>query len=289
MVTPFDEESGAVDLDGVESTAEFLVAGGMRTIVPLGNTGEFYGLTAAERRAVVEATVRTVAGRAAIVVGVGLSPDDAGTAARHAADAGADAVMVHQPANPYTTGAGLRAYYEKVARASSLPLVPYLKTAAIGVDDLVAISDLPSVVGIKHAVNDLPLFASAVERTRDSSVVWVCGTAETWAPFFFAAGAEGFTSGLVNVTTGLSLGLLEALRQGDRGGVLALWAQIRPFEELRALHGDGFNVSVVKEALRQCGRPAGGVRPPASPVGPEESRTIAALLEAWRLSPLATA
>lgn len=289
MVTAFDEETGAVDLDGVEATAEFLVAGGMRTIVPIGNTGEFYGLTVDERRSVVEATVRTVAGRAVVVVGVGLSPDEAGAAARHAADAGADAVMVHQPASPYATGAGLCAYYQTVARASGLPLIPYVKTPALRLDDLVAISELPGVVGIKHAVNDLPLFASAVERTRDSPVVWVCGTAETWAPFFFAAGAQGFTSGLVNVTTGLSLDLLVALRQGDPERAMAVWAQIRPFEELRALHGDGFNVSVVKEALRQLGRPAGGVRPPASPVGPEESRAIAALLEAWELSPLAAA
>lgn len=288
MVTPFDA-TGAVDLDGVEATADFLVAGGMGTIVPLGNTGEFYGLSAAEGRAVVEATVRAVAGRAAVVVGVGLSPDAAGEAARHAAKAGADAVMVHQPANPYTTGAGLRAYYETVAGESGLPLVPYVKTPALGLTDLVAIAELPGVVGIKYAVNDLPLFASAVERTRGSSVVWVCGTAETWAPFFFAAGAEGFTSGLVNVTTGPSRDLLEALREGDRERAIMLWARIRPFEELRALHGDGLNVSVVKEALRQLGRPAGSVRPPASPVGPEESRAIAALLEAWELSPLAAA
>jgi 4-hydroxy-tetrahydrodipicolinate synthase len=289
MITPFDDDTGAVDLAGVQATAEFLVAGGMKSIVPLGNTGEFYGLTAGEARAVVEATVAAVAGRAAVVVGVGLSPVEAGIAAEHAGDVGADAVMVHQPANPYTTGEGLRAYYDAVSRRSGLPLVPYVKTPSLRLDDLVEVATLPEVAGIKYAVNDLPLFASAVERTRGSAVVWVCGTAETWAPFFFAAGAEGFTSGLVNVTTGPSLALLEALRQGDREGAFAIWARIRPFEELRALHGDGFNVSVVKEAVRQLGRPAGGVRPPASAVGPEESRTISGLLEAWQLAPLTIA
>lgn len=285
MVTPFDDATGAVDLDGVAATAEFLVAGGMTTIVPLGNTGEFYGLSADERRSVVETTVQTVAGRAAVVVGVGLSPLEAATAARHAAETGADAVMVHQPANPYTTGVGLCAYYDAVAQAAALPLVPYVKIAALGLADLVAITELPGVVGIKHAANDLPLFAAAVARTRGSGVVWVCGTAETWAPFFFAVGAEGFTSGLVNVSTGPSLELLDALTAGDRERALASWARIRPFEELRALRGEGFNVSVVKEALRQLGRPAGGVRPPASAVGPDESRQIAALLEAWEVVP----
>ncbi len=289
MITPFDE-SGAVDLGGVEATADFLVRGGMRTIVPLGNTGEFYGLTTAEARAVVEATVGAVDARAAVVVGVGHSPVEAGVAAEHAADVGADAAMVHQPANPYVTDDGLRAYYATVSERSGLPLVPYVKTPALRLDELVAVAALPGVAGIKYAVNDLPLFASAVARTRDSSsTVWVCGTAETWAPFFFAAGAEGFTSGLVNVTTGPSLALLDALRDGDRERALELWAGIRPFEELRALHGDGFNVSVVKEALRQLGRPAGGVRPPASAVGAGERRAIASLLAAWELSPLEAA
>jgi 4-hydroxy-tetrahydrodipicolinate synthase len=288
MVTPFDEQ-GEVDLAGVEATADFLVRGGMRTIVPLGNTGEFYGLTTAESRAVVEATISAVAGRAAVVVGVGLSPIEAGTAAEHAAASGADAVMVHQPANPYVTGEGLCAYYASVAERSGLPLVPYVKTPGLKLDDLIRIASLPAVVGVKHAVNDLPVFGSVVARTYGSGTVWICGTAETWAPFFFAVGAEGFTSGLVNVTTGPSLALLEAMRAGDRERVASLWQSIRPFEELRARRGDGFNVSVVKEALRQLGRPAGGIRPPASPVGADESAAIAELLGAWELSPLAVA
>jgi 4-hydroxy-tetrahydrodipicolinate synthase len=197
--------------------------------------------------------------------------------------------MVHQPANPYVTGEGLCAYYESVAQRAGLPLVPYVKSAGLRLDDLIRIASLPSVVGIKQAVNDLPLFGSAVARTHDSSTVWICGTAETWAPFFFAVGAEGFTSGLVNVTTSPSLALLEALRAGDRERAAAVWHSIRPFEELRARRGDGFNVSVVKEALRQLGRPAGGIRPPASPVGADESQAIAELLAAWEIPPLVVA
>jgi 4-hydroxy-tetrahydrodipicolinate synthase len=115
-------------------------------------------------------------------------------------------------------------------------------------------------------------------------VTWVCGTAERWAPYFFAVGAEGFTSGLVNVTAGPSRALLEALRSGDRTAARRAWASILPFEELRARRRDGFNVSVVKEALRQLGRPAGPVRPPASEVGPDERREIAAVLHTFGLA-----
>jgi 4-hydroxy-tetrahydrodipicolinate synthase len=137
------------------------------------------------------------------------------------------------------------------------------------------------VVAVKYAVNDLPGFAEAVAAASGrAEVVWVCGTAERWAPFFFAAGAEGFTSGLVNVTGDLSRALLVALRAGDRWAAQAAWSAILPFEQLRARKSEGYNVSVVKEAIRQLGRPAGPVRPPASEVGPAEQGEITAFLRA---------
>src|SRR5581483_5080936 len=121
-----------------------------------------------------------------------------------------------------------------------LPVVPYLKARAPSVEDVVRIVAEPWVVAVKYAVNELPAFAATVAAAEGrAEVVWVCGTAERWAPFFFAAGAEGFTSGLVNVTAAPSRALLEALRAGDRAAALAAWSAILPFEELRARKADG--------------------------------------------------
>lgn len=287
-ITPFDER-GALDVDGVEETVDFLVAEGVETVVACGNTGEFYGLSEAEARAVVDASVRASGGRAPLVVGVGGSAEAARAAAADAADAGADAVMVHHPAHPYVTGDGLHAYYRVVAEAG-LPVIPYLKTPAVTVDELVRIVAEPWVPAVKYAVNDLPVFAAAVAAASGrAEVVWICGTAERFAPFFFAAGADGFTSGLVNVSAAQSRALLDALRAADREGARAAWASIAPFEELRARRHDGLNVSVVKEAVRLLGRPAGPVRPPASGVSPGERAEIERFLRAAGLLETAVA
>ena len=48
-VTPFREYRG-VDYDLLERNIEFLIASGLGVIVPCGNTGEFYALSAEERR-----------------------------------------------------------------------------------------------------------------------------------------------------------------------------------------------------------------------------------------------
>ena len=143
---------------------------------------------------------------------------------------------------------------------------------------------IPGVVAVKWGVNDLPAFAAAVAATADAPVEWICGTAEMWAPFAWAVGATGFTSGLVNVTAGRSRALLAALDAGDRAETLRLWSDIRPFEALRARRGDGWNVAVVKAAMRQLGLPSGRVRAPSSDVGPSEEREIADILAAWGLA-----
>jgi 4-hydroxy-tetrahydrodipicolinate synthase len=163
-----------------------------------------------------------------------------------------------------------------------LPIVPYLKTA-LAADDAVRLAEIPGVVAVKWGVNDLPSFAGATAAASATGVEWICGTAELWAPFFWAVGATGFTSGLVNVTAGPSRALLAALDAGDRAETQRLWARIRPFEALRARRGDGWNVAVVKAAMRQLGLPAGPVRPPSSDIGPGEEREIAEVLAAWDL------
>jgi len=158
------------------------------------------------------------------------------------------------------------------------------KSPGLTPDEVVRVAAEPAVVALKYAVNDLQAFGRAVaSAVGRAELTWVCGTAERWAPFFFAVGAEGFTSGLVNVTAAPSRALLDAMRAGDRAAVRAVWLAILPFEELRARGGDGNNVAVVKEALRRLGRPAGPVRPPSSEVGAGERDEIEAVLRSFGL------
>jgi 4-hydroxy-tetrahydrodipicolinate synthase len=257
-------------------------------LVACGNTGEYYALTAAERGRVAALTVEA-AGESSgaadgrlVVIGVGGGPADARAEAEHAASIGADAVMIHHPSNPHITPDGLVAYCRAIAEASPLPVIPYVRSAVLDADGVRRLADIDGVVAVKYAVNDLPAFAAAVDATRDRpELKWICGTAERWAPFFWAAGAVGFTSGLVNVTAAPALALLAALERGDRGEAMRIWAMVEPFERLRARSADGYNVAVVKAAMRQVGRPAGPVRAPASEVTAADEDAIAAILLAW--------
>lgn len=275
--TPFDGE--AIDLDGVARNARFLADAGVRVIVCGGNTGEFYSLSVEELGAVVEATVSAVPADVLVVSGSGYRPGLAVRFAREGLAAGAGAVMLHYPIHPFLGEEGLARYYVEVGRAVEAPLVLYVRGPHLSERVLEAVVSGAEVVCVKYAVADVLAFGRLVAAVPE--LAWVCGLAETWAPFFWQAGARGFTSGLVNVAPGISLALRDALRAGDAAEALRHWHRALPFERLRACHQDANNVAVVKAALDRVGLAGGLPRPPLSPLSDEDGAELDRILAEW--------
>ncbi|MGW0817432.1 dihydrodipicolinate synthase family protein [Streptomyces viridiviolaceus] len=277
-VTPFDAE-GRVDQLAYRTVVRRMLHEGVRTVTPGGNTGEFYSLDESERRLVVElAVAESVAfgPPAHVVAGVGHDVATAVRGARHARAAGAQLVMVHQPVHPYVSDDGWVEYHRSVADAvPELGVVPYVRDPLLDARLIGRLGELcPNVVGVKYAVPDAARFAAVARDAGLERFVWVAGLAELYAPAYWAMGATGFTSGLVNVAPRLSLELLTALRDGDARTAMALWERIRPFEELRAHHRSADNVTVVKEALALLGHCRRDVRPPSHPLGEVRRRQV---------------
>jgi 4-hydroxy-tetrahydrodipicolinate synthase len=278
--TPFLDD-GALDLAGFEHVLKRAVEGGLRAVTIAGNTGEFGALSAAEIGQLIDVATATLAGRAALLVGVGGDLSTAQAVAAQAASAGAFGVMVHEPAGPFRTPAGWRRYHVQVADAvPGLAVVPYVRDATVGADDVRALVDAaPGVVAVKYAVADPVRFADLV--TSVPNLLWICGLAESWAPFFAPAGTSAFTSGLAVIEPRLSLALHEHLRRGEAGDALELWRLVRPFEALRARNGGAANVPAVKEALALRSAIGRTVRPPISELGPEERAEVGRILASW--------
>ncbi|MET8770577.1 dihydrodipicolinate synthase family protein [Streptomyces sp. NPDC004658] len=281
-VTPFAED-GSVDRGAHRALLRRLLDGGIRTLTPGGNTGEFYALTPEERRLVTELTVEEAGDRATLLVGVGHDLPTAIASARHARALGAQMVMVHQPVHPYVSAAGWVDYHRAIAEAvPELGVVPYLRNAQLPGARLAELADhCPNVIGVKYAVPDAARFAAFARDAGLDRFVWVAGLAEPYAPSYFSAGATGFTSGLVNVAPAVSLNMIEALRSGDYPAAMKVWEQIRRFEELRAAHGNADNVTVVKEALAALGLCRRDVRPPSRPLPEDERAEVAAIAAGW--------
>ena len=261
--TPFAPD-GRIDDEGYRRAIRRLVDGGITTVTPNGNTGEFYALSPKEASVVTRLAIDAVEPGTTVIVGVGHDLVSACDAARGAQAAGASMVMVHQPVHPYVSVEGWIEYHRVVAAAvPETGLVLYVRNAAIPGAAFGRLGELcPNVIGVKYAVADTDHFRQVAADAGGERFTWVAGLAELSAPGYFAAGATGFTSGLANVNPDLSLRLWRALAAGDGEVAAQICERVRPFEELRAVDGSGLQRlggergAIPARSVRQGGPPA---------------------------------
>jgi 4-hydroxy-tetrahydrodipicolinate synthase len=263
-----------------------LIDGGITAITPNGNTGEFYALSQAEARQVIETAARASAGQAELLAGVGHDIVTAIEAARHARDHGARMIMIHQPVHPYVSREGWIDYNAAIAGAvPDLGVVLYIRNERITGVNIAELADrTPNVIGVKYGIRDASAFAAVARDAGIDRFTWLAGAAELTAPAYWVSGARGFTSGLANVDPSLPLAMLDALRGNDFGEAMKIWEKARRFEELRLADASADNVSVVKEALAQLGLCRADVRPPSRLLPPAARDEIGAMLTRWGLA-----
>jgi 4-hydroxy-tetrahydrodipicolinate synthase len=286
-VTPFDAADRIAPAP-LKALIQRLAAAGIDNIVAAGNTGEFYALELQEVLSVYAQVAQANAGRSALTAGVGRSLKEAIVLARAAEKEGADALMIHQPPDPFASPQGMVEYNHAVAGATKLPVILYVRRDLFSDEEFAALLDHPNIVGMKYAFPDAPKLAERIRACRPLGKIAVCGLAEPWAAPFQAVGAQGFTSGLVNVLPELSIEVRDALARADYDAARRACERIAPFEAMRAMQGNGWNVTVVKQAMRAMGHAVGRARPPASPELPAPyARRVEALLAEWGCLPQA--
>ena len=260
-VTPYAVD-GSVDATKLKALIEKLAAAGVHNLMAAGNTGEFFTLSLEEVRLVHRTTIRAAAGNALVSAAVGRSLTEAKALARDAIAEGVDAIMGHHPMDPFAGPAYQAKYFLELADSCSVPVIAYVRSDTFSVADFRTLALHPNIAGIKFASGNLMLLADVIRSTKDAPAIWVCGLAEGWAPAFYAMGARGFTSGLVNVFPERSHAIHRALEAGDYAQARGLIDGIAGFEAMRTKYLNGANVTVVKEALGMLGNDVGPVRLP---------------------------
>lgn len=281
-VTPYDA-NGDVDLVAVADNARFLATSGISAIVAPSGTGEFFALTPEESMAIVEATV-AVAGDKPVIAPAGFGPRIGAQLARHAQEAGAAGIMMVAPYYGKPDPKALIAYYAEIAGATSLPVIPYARDAALFtpamVEDLV--NTIPTCAAFKDGRGDVRLFQQIRERVigrlGPDRLVWLGGTGDDLVGPYFAAGAEGFTSSLACFWPEASVQLFELASNGNFAGLAEYHAHVvGPIYEFRQRR-PGWEVSVMKAAMELLGFRAGPVRPPLANLTPADVEALKALL-----------
>jgi 4-hydroxy-tetrahydrodipicolinate synthase len=217
LVTPFGAD-GCVDVAALERIVRWQVGEGIHGLVPCGTTGEGATLTDDEHRCVIETVVRTAEGRVPVVAGCG-SNDTRRTleAARRAAEAGADALLVVTPYYNKPNRSGMLAHYHAVVEATGLPVVVYNVPGRTGQDLgaglILELARIPGIVGVKEASGKLEQVA-AILKGRPEGFALLSGDDPLALPSV-ALGADGVISVVSNEAPGEMAKLIDAALGGD--------------------------------------------------------------------------
>lgn len=157
MVTPFDE-SGALDLDGAQELAKYLVANGNDGVVVAGTTGESPTISKEEQRELFVA-VREAIPDHSLVAGAG--SNDTRTSVVNtemATEAGANGILSVAPYYNRPSQEGLYRHFAASAAATDLPVmvydVPGRTGRKIATSTIVKLAEIDNITCLKDAAGD---------------------------------------------------------------------------------------------------------------------------------------
>jgi len=252
LVTPF--RNGEVDYDTYAALVAYHIKEGSHGVLVNGTTAEPSTLTLEERNRLVDIAVQTAGKRVPVVAAKGSqSLRESRLLTEHAARAGADALLIVTPYYICPPQRGLVAYYLELAAISDLPWlvyhIPGQAAVSVTIDTLKELrAKSPTLVGIKHAAEDLGFVSEALGALGHDFRVFA--GPDTLSLPMLAVGACGLINAGGNLQPRVVADLCEAIWDGDLTEAQALHHGL--FEINRALSFET-NPIPLKYMMRRLG------------------------------------
>lgn len=276
LLTPFDA-SGAVNYNALRELVQWNLGKGVNGFYVCGSTSEAFLLTGDERKKIVETVCAEAAGKAAVIAHVGcIGQDMAVDLARHAKEAGADAVSSVPPFYYGFSFEEIKSYYFALAEVG-LPVVLYNFVPAGGARLTAAqfmefLSD-PRFLGVKHTSSDFFLL-ERLKAFRPDAVIFN-GYDEMFLSGL-AAGADGGIGSTYNFMAEKYIAIEKAFRNGD---LAAAQAEQKKANAIIAALLDCGVMPGCKALCRHLGLDLGECRKPFRTLTEDQTRRLVAVYE----------
>lgn len=216
LLTPYDSV-GEVSEDLLRSLAEAHISAGATGLYLCGGGGEGLLLTPSERKRVAEAVIAQARGRLPVIVHVGsLTTDQSVELARHAQDAGADAIASIPPFYYPVSTEGIHQHYARIAENCSLPMFLYNIPSSVGItvtpEMMAGFIRIPTVIGMKFSSYNLFQLRQMLDLDNGRLNV-LSGNDEVFLAAL-AMGAHGSIGLTHNFMPKLYLDIFETFRSG---------------------------------------------------------------------------
>ena len=236
IATPYNPDL-SIDWDGLKKNVEFQIAQGITGIVPVGTTGESPTLDWDEHNDVIDKVLAQCKGRCGVLAGTGSnSTSEAIESARHAVNAGAEAVLMVDCYYNGPSSQELRdEYYAAVAEEfPNTTVVPYVipgrSGTALAVEDIaILFARYKNISAVKEATGDLERMARTRSLTGgDFSII--SGDDDITLKMMTdpRIRANGVISVASNVTPGPLAKMVGLVVSGDVGGAAKVHEAIAP-------------------------------------------------------------
>jgi 4-hydroxy-tetrahydrodipicolinate synthase len=275
-VTPFDAD-GAVNLTKFRELAAYLVENGSDGLVVTGTTGESPTLADDERFELYAAAVETVGDRATVVAGTGTYDT------RHsvhltekAHELGVDGFLVVTPYYNKPPPRGIVEHVKAIAAVTDKPIVYYNIPARVvnlvSVETLAELAEIPNVVAVKQAWDDLEDARRIVEET---GLDLYAGDDALVLPFVELGGMGGVCVH-THIVGPQVKEQINAFRAGDVDRAREIEEQLGPAYEVLGVTVGPIGI---KAALNLLGHDVGGLRLPLVEATEDERERIRGCLE----------
>jgi 4-hydroxy-tetrahydrodipicolinate synthase len=258
MVTPFDD-NGRLDLDAAVALARWLVGHGNEGLVVAGTTGESPTLTDAEKLELFRAVAEAVT----VPVIAGTGSNDTGHTVeltRQAAATGVAGVLVVTPYYNRPSQAGLEGHFRAAAAATGLPVM---------------LGDVPNIVAVKDAANDLAASARLIAEAPPGFELY-SGNDDVTLPLL-SVGAVGLVGVATHWAGELCSEMVASFFKGDVDMARQINARLLPSFAFES-SDSAPNPLPTKAVMRLLGLQVGGCRPPMDVEPPDLERRARDLL-----------
>ena len=265
LVTPF-MPNGAIDFAAVAKIVDKLVNGGVDYILVLGTTGETPTLSSDERKALIRFVRDRVAGRVALMVGIGGNCTHDVVATLRTWDLrGYDAVLSVNPYYNKPNQEGLYQHFKAIAEASPLPVMLYNIPGRTGVNmtpETIArlANDCQNIIGVKEASGDLAQMAK-IKALLPSDFLLISGD-DGLTVEIVKLGGDGVISVLANAYPAQSK---EFVRLALEGNTEEADAKLKAFDGIIASLFEEGNPVGIKSLLHLKGLCSDTMRLPLVP------------------------
>jgi 4-hydroxy-tetrahydrodipicolinate synthase len=266
-VTPFSKNE-EIDFAAIKRLIHFWQGSGCSGLVTCASNGEAPYLSREERRMVLGLVTDEVNGKNPVIAGVGApSTRETIVLARDAEDMNADALLIVSPYFYKPTNTELFAHYARVISSTDLPVVIYNVPKFTGynldaslIEKLIA--EFEQVVGIKDSSGAIGQISELADHVGNK-VSLLAGTADVFLPSL-CMGAKGAILAIANVVPQMCVDLYNYFRQDEFEKARQISVKLLRLNNVLVKK---FNqISAIKEAMNQLGRPAGSPRGPSLPL-----------------------